>query len=455
MSGVLYGDQWSCAKRAAVNKSHGPTLELSYANFTESNFDTRGNWPRKLQRCEGDCDEDSDCEGGLMCFLRNLGGTVPGCFSPFLGSPSEGTSGDSGGVQPPEQDINMRRDYCYEPVGREAPDPADLVVAVACFDNIVGVTLEDGSAPRPPGHSAGTSTSSGAATNASTAQPTLSWKGSVAFSDNAGHTWHPGSCTDCIAGPGSSNARGAASRVSFANPATGTGSGNSVGAGTDKDASVCRSYAGQKCTLVPERLPEQGTSGPAYSKLYAKLYTYTEETCVADGHGCGGEAEYDNLDDALGLDECLGRCSNRIGCNYAEHSFKRCRLFNACAFSSTKDVGNRAVKIFRKRLRKRNYAHCVRVTTLQSPVAQGTRCDFAGRLCVCESATHLLVCTARGGPPEPHTIQAWLCTLLGQESFISAQSALQACVRHTLARLRLNLRPTRRVWGLQATLTLR
>ena len=42
----------------------------------------RGNNPTfKLAQCEGDCDKDSDCVSGLVCFQKNFGGTgiVPGC----------------------------------------------------------------------------------------------------------------------------------------------------------------------------------------------------------------------------------------------------------------------------------------------------------------------------------------------------------------------------------------
>mmetsp|Transcript_80483 Transcript_80483/g.254071 ORF Transcript_80483/g.254071 Transcript_80483/m.254071 type:complete len:141 (+) Transcript_80483:204-626(+) len=34
---------------------------------------------RPLRRCQGDCDRDDDCEGGLRCFHRDHFWTVPGC----------------------------------------------------------------------------------------------------------------------------------------------------------------------------------------------------------------------------------------------------------------------------------------------------------------------------------------------------------------------------------------
>jgi len=33
----------------------------------------------KLQKCVGDCDKDDDCEGGLTCYQRDDGPSVPGC----------------------------------------------------------------------------------------------------------------------------------------------------------------------------------------------------------------------------------------------------------------------------------------------------------------------------------------------------------------------------------------
>jgi hypothetical protein len=47
--------------------------------------------PTPLQRCEGDCDSDSDCASGLKCLQRNGGEKVPGC------------NGND----------NSRTDYCY------------------------------------------------------------------------------------------------------------------------------------------------------------------------------------------------------------------------------------------------------------------------------------------------------------------------------------------------------
>ena len=50
-----------------------------------------------LQKCQGDCDTDDDCEGNLVCFQREAGGgAVPGC---------------SGG-----EDATSKTDFCVERV---------------------------------------------------------------------------------------------------------------------------------------------------------------------------------------------------------------------------------------------------------------------------------------------------------------------------------------------------
>jgi hypothetical protein len=48
-----------------------------------------------LGECQGDCDGDEECEGGLVCFHRDGGDPVPGCL---------------GG-----EDDNSRTDYCVDP----------------------------------------------------------------------------------------------------------------------------------------------------------------------------------------------------------------------------------------------------------------------------------------------------------------------------------------------------
>lgn len=51
----------------------------------------------KCGRCEGDCDSDSDCQSGLICFQRSWAESVPGC------------SGAGG-----SRDV-LGKDYCIDP----------------------------------------------------------------------------------------------------------------------------------------------------------------------------------------------------------------------------------------------------------------------------------------------------------------------------------------------------
>ena len=63
-----------------------------------------------LDRCEGDCDNDSHCEADLICFQRDGNELVPGC---------SGGQGDS-----------SRTDYCIDPSdlppGEEQPAPSPV-----------------------------------------------------------------------------------------------------------------------------------------------------------------------------------------------------------------------------------------------------------------------------------------------------------------------------------------
>lgn len=63
-----------------------PSLEL-----VEDNGEPMGN--RTLSVCQGDCDDDSECDAGLRCIFRERGEEVPGC----LGNDKSG------------------KDYCYLP----------------------------------------------------------------------------------------------------------------------------------------------------------------------------------------------------------------------------------------------------------------------------------------------------------------------------------------------------
>ena len=63
----------------------------------------------KCDRCEGDCDSDSDCKAGLTCFQRSGYVSVPGCSG-------GGTSG---------------YDYCWQPT---SPTPGVLSLGVHAMD---------------------------------------------------------------------------------------------------------------------------------------------------------------------------------------------------------------------------------------------------------------------------------------------------------------------------------
>ena len=52
-----------------------------------------------LQECQGDCDDDDDCDWGLYCFQRGRYDGVPGCS----GGESESASSDFCAPLPPER----------------------------------------------------------------------------------------------------------------------------------------------------------------------------------------------------------------------------------------------------------------------------------------------------------------------------------------------------------------
>ena len=74
---------------SAPASGSGSGAGLVPLDFLGSNPNTSGN-NNKLLECEGDCDNDDDCDGTLVCFQRNRGssGNVPGC------SGSDGSSND-------------------------------------------------------------------------------------------------------------------------------------------------------------------------------------------------------------------------------------------------------------------------------------------------------------------------------------------------------------------------
>ncbi|CAB9514575.1 expressed unknown protein [Seminavis robusta] len=57
--------------------------------------------------CEGDCDDDSDCQGGLVCFFRPGGSTIP-----VPGCSGEGSPGGDYCVNLPDNYLHLRRTQC-------------------------------------------------------------------------------------------------------------------------------------------------------------------------------------------------------------------------------------------------------------------------------------------------------------------------------------------------------
>jgi hypothetical protein len=68
-----------------------------------------------LGECEGDCDDDSQCEPGLICFQRSPNDSVPGCEG------SERVSSDT--------------DFCVRPMGRSDGDSGGLGLCEGDCDN--------------------------------------------------------------------------------------------------------------------------------------------------------------------------------------------------------------------------------------------------------------------------------------------------------------------------------
>jgi hypothetical protein len=63
-----------------------------------------------LKECQGDCDNDSECQAGLKCFNRDKKQPVPGC------------SGD--------KDSYAGTDFCYKPIPVAVPKPVPKPVPV-------------------------------------------------------------------------------------------------------------------------------------------------------------------------------------------------------------------------------------------------------------------------------------------------------------------------------------
>jgi len=80
---------------------------------------------RKLQlgECQGDCDSNSDCRGGLVCYQRGRGDRVPGCSGKNLGTTRDYCV----------QSNSNQRNTDSEPAGFSAPAPAPATSTSSAF----------------------------------------------------------------------------------------------------------------------------------------------------------------------------------------------------------------------------------------------------------------------------------------------------------------------------------
>mmetsp|Transcript_39843 Transcript_39843/g.67952 ORF Transcript_39843/g.67952 Transcript_39843/m.67952 type:complete len:336 (+) Transcript_39843:113-1120(+) len=81
---------------------------LAYVGNDGQFFDGERAGAFRLGLCEGDCDNDSDCEGDYHCYRRNMFTTVPGCVG-------KGARG---------------KDYCYDPQDRRKISAVEHFVGV-------------------------------------------------------------------------------------------------------------------------------------------------------------------------------------------------------------------------------------------------------------------------------------------------------------------------------------
>lgn len=90
--GKLLAQDVDDSSQAFVNQKQDRKLQLPVLNYVGDEGSPASAFP--LGPCEGDCDDDSDCVGALICFQRPMGGVeaIPGC----AGTPVGG------------------RDYCYQ-----------------------------------------------------------------------------------------------------------------------------------------------------------------------------------------------------------------------------------------------------------------------------------------------------------------------------------------------------
>jgi len=99
---VRFDDDFSPSRMSPTQSScDDPFGELVNCGFSPPSF------LLPLNRCEGDCDDDNECEGDLVCYQRNNGQAIPGC--------------DSGTGDAPSSDFKSL-DFCVDP--SDVPDPS-------------------------------------------------------------------------------------------------------------------------------------------------------------------------------------------------------------------------------------------------------------------------------------------------------------------------------------------
>ncbi|KAL7544210.1 hypothetical protein ACHAWF_007590 [Thalassiosira exigua] len=72
-----YGELYLNILREITSPAPSPAGRLKPLKKVGNDGEPRSAYP--LDECEGDCDDDSECQGSLVCFQRSSGEEVPGC----------------------------------------------------------------------------------------------------------------------------------------------------------------------------------------------------------------------------------------------------------------------------------------------------------------------------------------------------------------------------------------
>jgi len=129
-----------CSGRGATGfdycYSPGPN-DLVYLGDDDEGFDGQG--PPNLAKCRGDCDEDTDCLNGLVCFQRDFEPrTVPGCTGDAF---QIGNGDDDFCIQASANTLNYRGDNGQPanafPLGNcqgDCDDDSECAGNLKCFE---------------------------------------------------------------------------------------------------------------------------------------------------------------------------------------------------------------------------------------------------------------------------------------------------------------------------------